>query len=83
MSTNYRWNTDIPKFTTDIEKKMHKIVSGLRYGEAIRIPTEKMSADEVKETVKALRKSGKWNCIELKVQTGKVKNCILVSVNNI
>ena len=80
MAKNLRFETSIPTFSTDIEKKMHKVVSGIRYGQNIELTTEFMSVDEEKTMVKALKKSAKWNCIELKTQKVREKNSIRINV---
>ena len=54
MNTNTGWNENIPRFETDIEKAMHKVVSSLRYSEEIKLSTESLNEDEEKAMVKAL-----------------------------
>jgi hypothetical protein len=81
MTNNLGFNSQIPRFETEIEKKMHKVVSSLRYGEKITISTSSMSQDEEKALTKALSKSAKYNCIQLKIQKTRQENSINISVN--
>lgn len=81
MTNNLGFNSQIPRFETEIEKKMHKVVSSLRYGEKITISTNSMSQDEEKALTKALTKSAKFNCIELKIQKARQERSINISVN--
>jgi hypothetical protein len=81
MTNNLGFNSQIPRFETEIEKKMHKVVSSLRYGEKITISTNSMSQDEEKALTKALSKSAKYNCIQLKIQKTRQENSINISVN--
>jgi uncharacterized protein with PIN domain len=81
MAANIKWDNNIPKFETDIEKAMHKIVSSLHYWETVKLSTESLTTDEEKEMVKALRKSAKFNCIDLKIQKAREQQLIRVSAN--
>jgi|LakMenE18May11ns_1017448.scaffolds.fasta_scaffold8619175_1 hypothetical protein len=81
MAKNLRFDNQIPRFETEIEKRMHKVVSSLKYGEKITISTNSMSQDEEKALTKALNKSAKFNCIELKIQKAREKDSINISVN--
>ena len=81
MTNNLGFNSQIPRFETEIEKKMHKVVSSLRYGEKITISTNSMSQEEEKALTKALTKSAKFNCIELKIQKTRQENSINIWVN--
>jgi hypothetical protein len=81
MTNNLGFNSQIPRFETEIEKKMHKVVSSLKYGEKITISTNSMTEDEEKAVTKALSKSAKFNCIELKIQKARDKQAINISVN--
>jgi hypothetical protein len=81
MTNNLGFNSQIPRFETEIEKKMHKVVSSLRYGEKITISTNSMSQDEEKAVTKALNKSAKYNCIQLKIQKTRQENSISICVN--
>lgn len=81
MTNNLGFNSQIPRFETEIEKKMHKVVSSLRYGEKITISTNSMSQDEEKALTKALSKSAKYNCIQLKIQKTRQENSINIWVN--
>jgi hypothetical protein len=81
MAKNLRFDNQIPRFETEIEKRMHKVVSSMRYGEKITISTHSMTEDEEKAVTKALNKSAKFNCIELKIQKAREKEAINISVN--
>jgi len=81
MITNTGWNENIPRFETDIEKAMHKIVSSLHYWETVKLPTDSLTEDEEKAMVKALRKSAKFNCIDLKIQKMRDQESIKISAN--
>ena len=81
MITNTGWNESIPRFETDIEKAMHKVVSSLRYWEEVKLSTESLNADEEKEMVKALRKSAKFNCIDLKILKQRDQSAIKICAN--
>ena len=81
MEKNLGFNSQIPRFETEIEKKMHKVVSSLRYGEKITISTNSMTEDEEKAVTKALSKSAKYNCIQLKIQKTRQERSINISVN--
>ena len=60
---------------------MHKVVSSLRYGEKITISTNSMTEAEEKAVTKALSKSAKYNCIQLKIQKTRQERSINISVN--
>ena len=81
MAANIKWDNDIPKFETDIEKAMHKIVSSLHYWETVKLSTESLSLDEEKAMVKALRKSAKFNCIDLKILKQRDQSAIKICAN--
>ena len=81
MNTNTGWNENIPRFETDIEKAMHKIVSSLRYSEEIKLSTESLNVDEEKAMVKALKKSAKFNCISLRILKQRDQPAIKISAN--
>jgi len=81
MAKNLRFDSQIPRLETEIEKRMHKVVSSMRYGEKITISTNSMTEDEEKAVTKALNKSAKFNCIELKIQKVREKQAINISVN--
>jgi hypothetical protein len=81
MAANIKWDNNIPKFETDVEKAMHKIVSSLHYWETVKLSTESLTVDEEKAMVKALKKSAKFNCIDLKVQKMRDQQSIKISAN--
>lgn len=81
MNINTGWNENIPRFETDIEKAMHKIVSSLRYSEEVKLSTESLNEDEEKAMVKALRKSAKFNCISLRILKQRDQPAIKISAN--
>ena len=81
MAANIKWDNNIPKFETDVEKAMHKIVSSMRYWEIVQLSTESLTVDEEKEMVKALKKSAKFNCIDLKIQKAREQQILRVSAN--
>lgn len=81
MITNTGWNDNIPKFETDVEKAMHKIVSSMRYWEIVQLSTESLNDNQEKEMIKALRKSAKFNCIDLKIQKMRSQELLKVSAN--
>lgn len=83
MAKNLRFGIEIPTFDTDIEKTMHKIVSTIRYNEKIELSTEILTVLEEKAMIKALQKSAKWNCIELKIQKVREKSLIRINVNGL
>ena len=83
MAKNLRFGIEIPTFDTDIEKAMHKIVSTIRYNEKIELSTEILTVLEEKAMIKALQKSAKWNCIELKIQKVREKSLIRINVNGL
>jgi len=81
MISNSNWNTSNLFFNTDIEKKMHKIVSSLRYGQEIKLSTDSITEEEEKQMVKALRKSAKFNCIDLKIIKQRNQALIKIQAN--
>lgn len=81
MISNSNWNTSNLFFNTDIEKKMHKIVSSLCYGQEIKLSTDSMTEEEEKQMVKALRKSAKFNCIDLKIIKQRNQALIKIQAN--
>lgn len=68
------------KFETEIDKTYHKIVSGLRYGEQVEVPTSIKSKDDEKEIVKAIAKSALYNNITLHHRWSKDKKFITIKV---
>jgi hypothetical protein len=81
MISNSNWNTSNLFFNTDIEKKMHKIVSSLCYGQEIKLSTDSITEEEEKQMVKALRKSAKFNCIDLKIIKQRNQALIKIQAN--
>jgi hypothetical protein len=81
MAANIKWDNTIPTFETDIEKAMHKIVSSIHYWETVKLSTESLTKDEEKAMIKALRKSAKFNCIDLKIQKIRDQESIKISAN--
>ena len=71
-------NKALISFTTDVEIRMHKIVSALRYGEKITIEVN----GDYREYVYAVKKSAYYNCMDdLSVSRTKDKKSIIVKVD--
>lgn len=63
--------TDI-NFTTETEKIVHKIISGMRYGEKVQID---LSVAENKEVLAvAIKKSVRYNCMDVRITWPKDNN---------
>jgi uncharacterized protein YktA (UPF0223 family) len=79
------FENDMAKYRieTEIEKKFHKIVSSIRYGEKIIIPTIVKTKEEEKAIWKALEKTARYNCIELHMRWDKNKENIKISVESV
>lgn len=57
------------EFNTDLQKQVHKIISGMRYGEKVTIP---LSIAETKEEMSlAIKKSVRYNCMDVRVKWPK------------
>lgn len=66
------------KFEDDLEIKIHKIVSSLRYGQEITIPVE----PDIDTCVYAIKKSAYYNCMEdIKILVSKDKTEIKISIS--
>lgn len=67
------------RFETDLEKKFHKIISGMRYGERIDVEVDISSPEKKKEVVKAIEKSISYNCAEISHRVSTDKKTITLS----
>lgn len=66
------------KFENDLEIKIHKIVSSLRYGQEIAIPVK----PDIDTCVYAIKKSAYYNCMEdIKILISKDKTEIKISIS--
>lgn len=64
---------------TELDKKVHKLISRMRYFETISIP---LSIDEEmnrKKILAAIRKSAEYNCMEVQIKWHKSSNEIQVT----
>lgn len=73
-------NREKLRFETDLEKKFHKIVSAMNYGDAIRVETEVSSKEDEEAIIKAIKKSEMYNCMNLSYRFDKEKASILITV---
>ena len=65
-------------FTTEVEKTVHKILSGMRYGQKVQID---LSIAETKEQIaKAIKKSSRYNCMDIRVQWPKNNSNNMVTI---
>lgn len=80
---HYNARKEAIRFETDIEKQYHKQISGLRYGQLIKIEMINVEEQKQKEIMKAIEKSGFYNCMELVVRWSKDKTHLLVKVNDL
>lgn len=60
--------TDI-EFVTELEKKVHKMLSGMRYGEKLEINLD--IAESKEQLSKAIKKSARYNCMDIRTQWPK------------
>lgn len=68
------------RFETDVEKRFHKIVSGMRYGEKLEIPVDASTPEKKKEIVNAIQKSALYNCVEIKYRVSNDKTFVVLAV---
>lgn len=67
------------RFSSEIEKRIHKIVSVIKYGETIRIDIEGNLVSDKDTIVKAIKKSAQYNCLTVKTKWSKDKDHVLVT----
>ena len=80
---HYNARKEAIRFETDIEKQYHKQISGLRYGQLIKIEMADVEEQKQKEIIKAIEKSAFYNCIQLVVRWSKDKTHLLVKANDL
>lgn len=69
------------RFVTDLEKKFHKIISGMRYGQSIDIETDVKTDEEQLEVFKAVKKSAFYNNIDIKHRWAADRTYITLTVD--
>lgn len=79
MANNKNWSKESLKFITPSEKLIHKIVSGICYGESIKI--DKPKDLEEKDFAIIVRKSARYNNIELHQKWSIDKKSITIKVS--
>jgi len=59
-------------FKTEVEKHVHKVISGMRYGDKVCIPLSIASSKE--EMAVAIKKSARYNCMDIRVSWPKTND---------
>jgi hypothetical protein len=77
---HYSYQKEQIKFETDIEKKFHKIISGMRFGDQIKVEIVVTSNAEKKEVIRAINQSALYNNIDLHKRWSKDKTYITLIV---
>ena len=67
------------RFSSDLEKVVHNIISKISYGGQIQIELEKDCKDHRKTMVKAIRKSASFNCIEINIRWSKSFDQVMIT----
>lgn len=65
-------------FNTDLEKEIHRKVSAMRYGDTVEISNPFMGVNDKVTIMSAIKKSARYNCMELRIRWDK--NDELVSI---
>lgn len=67
-------------FVTELEKYVHKLLSAMCYGEKLQIDLSIANSKE--ELSKAIKKSARYNCMDIRVQWPKPnsKNFVTVTI---
>lgn len=67
------------EFNTDLEKSIHRKLSGIRYGETLVIEISPSSKEEKDEINKAIRKTSNYNNLQLRVYWSKRNDFVKVT----
>jgi phosphoribosylformylglycinamidine (FGAM) synthase PurS component len=65
ISANYHIQKETIKFETELDKKFHKIISAIRFGQRIDVPVMAKTEQDKKDVMKAIRKSALYNNIDM------------------
>lgn len=74
----YSFNKETMKFENQFETHIHKIISGITFGESIEIPTDIENAADKEKYKKAIYKSLFYNNIEATLTWDKSKKFVIV-----
>lgn len=66
-------------FSTEVEKQVHKKLSGMRYGSKIEIDLSIASSKQ--ELSKAIKKSARYNCMDIKIQWPRTEDNNFVTIS--
>lgn len=67
------------RFTSEIERSIHKKISSIRYGECISIETFVKTEEDKKAIKKAIDKSASYNNLEIRTKWSKDLSYIQVT----
>ena len=80
MTSNVHISKSDIFFNTKLEKEIHRKVSAMRYGDTVEIPKPFMDVDDKKTIMVALKKSARYNCMDLKIRWGKNDSFVSIYV---
>ena len=80
MTTWISRNRENLRFETALEKHYHKVISSLTFGEAVRIETKISSKEDEEFVIKAIKKSAKYNHMDVSYKFDKEKTSVLIIV---
>lgn len=67
------------EFNTELEKAIHRKLSGIRFGESLTIEIEVSSKDQKDEVNKAIRKTSEYNNLQLRVYWSRQNDYVKVT----
>lgn len=78
-SNHCRPNKTDVLFETDLEKKVHRLVSKMTFFETIQIPFDIVDGIKREDLMKAVNKSARYNCMEISKKWTKDKKFLNVT----